>query len=241
MAEELITTTTENEAVQEEHSVSTEETIYASEETTYEPVEEPIVIDYSNPATAYCYDKETKEYVGTEPCQYDPLESIAAKKAIWLLPADATFVQPAIEPQEGKVLCWNGTAWELKEDHRQKKDAGGTPIEGTGTPYWLPGDTYETNARYVDTVGPLPENAILTRPAKSEEQLWADLRFARDNKLDESDYLFISDYPVTEEELAPIKQYRQALRDLPAQEGAPWDGGGEETPWPAEPVTTFKL
>ena len=26
--------------------------------------------------------------------------------------------------------------------------------------------------------------------------------------------------------------YKQALRDLPAQPGAPWDGGGPETPWP---------
>ncbi|MDY0204729.1 MAG: phage tail assembly chaperone [Desulfovibrio desulfuricans] len=32
-----------------------------------------------------------------------------------------------------------------------------------------------------------------------------------------------------------IKAYRQFLRDLPAQEGAPWDGGGELTPWPELP------
>jgi hypothetical protein len=32
-----------------------------------------------------------------------------------------------------------------------------------------------------------------------------------------------------------IKAYRQFLRDLPAQEGAPFDGGGELTPWPHMP------
>ncbi len=29
--------------------------------------------------------------------------------------------------------------------------------------------------------------------------------------------------------------YRQTLRDLPSQDGFPWDGGDEETPWPSEP------
>ena len=31
-------------------------------------------------------------------------------------------------------------------------------------------------------------------------------------------------------------EYRQKLRDLPKEDGAPWDGGGEETPWPINPV-----
>ncbi len=30
--------------------------------------------------------------------------------------------------------------------------------------------------------------------------------------------------------------YRKALRDLPSVDGFPWDGGGEETPWPDEPT-----
>lgn len=29
--------------------------------------------------------------------------------------------------------------------------------------------------------------------------------------------------------------YAQALCNLPAQAGAPWDGGGKLTPWPAKP------
>lgn len=33
-----------------------------------------------------------------------------------------------------------------------------------------------------------------------------------------------------------VQAYRQALRDIPAQEGAPWDGGGKETPWPDLPA-----
>lgn len=67
------------------------------------------------------------------------------------------------------------------------------------------------------------------------------LREERNTRIESTDYLVMPDYPISEKDIDAIKQYRQALRDLPAQEGAPWDGGGKETPWPAEPVTTFKL
>lgn len=49
-----------------------------------------------------------------------------------------------------------------------------------------------------------------------------------------TDYLMTSDYPLTDEQRAAVTAYRTALRDLPAQDGAPWDGG-EETPWPEMP------
>ncbi|MBD5626216.1 MAG: hypothetical protein HDQ90_01730 [Desulfovibrio sp.] len=61
------------------------------------------------------------------------------------------------------------------------------------------------------------------------------LRRARDAKLAATDYLVAPDYPLAEEQRAAVIACRQALRDLPAQEGAPWDGGGELTPWPALP------
>lgn len=63
----------------------------------------------------------------------------------------------------------------------------------------------------------------------------ARLRTARDARLAATDKYLLSDYPISAENLAAIKIYRQALRDLPAQEGAPWDGGGELTPWPDMP------
>ena len=44
------------------------------------------------------------------------------------------------------------------------------------------------------------------------------------------------DYPISDDQRAVVQAYRQALRDLPSQEGAPWDGGGEETPWPELPA-----
>ncbi|MBB5143242.1 tail fiber assembly protein [Desulfovibrio intestinalis] len=61
------------------------------------------------------------------------------------------------------------------------------------------------------------------------------LRELRDGRLAASDKYLLADYPITSEELVVIKAYRQLLRDLPAQEGAPFDGGGSSTPWPEMP------
>ena len=69
---------------------------------------------------------------------------------------------------------------------------------------------------------------------ETEAERFELLRRARDAKLTATDYLVAADYPLTEEERAAVTLYRQALRDLPAAEGAPWDGGGL-TPWPEEP------
>ena len=61
------------------------------------------------------------------------------------------------------------------------------------------------------------------------------LRTARDARLAATDKYLLSDYPISTEDREKIKAYRQALRDLPSLYGAPFDGGGDETPWPAIP------
>ena len=70
----------------------------------------------------------------------------------------------------------------------------------------------------------------------SEEARFERLRTERDRRIAATDYLLMTDYPISEEDKATVQTYRQALRDLPAQEGAPWDGGEEETPWPQVPA-----
>ena len=64
---------------------------------------------------------------------------------------------------------------------------------------------------------------------------FASLRKERDARLSGTDKYLLADYPISADELALVKIYRAALRDLPTQPGAPWDGGGELTPWPAMP------
>ncbi len=70
------------------------------------------------------------------------------------------------------------------------------------------------------------------RQYNSEEARFSRLRAERDRRIADTDYLLSADYPITPERLEAVKTYRQALRDLPSKEGAPWDGGGENTPWP---------
>ena len=69
----------------------------------------------------------------------------------------------------------------------------------------------------------------------SETARFERLRAERGRRLTATDYLLMQDYPIPADQLTAVQAYRQALRDLPAQEGAPWDGGGDETPWPAAP------
>lgn len=70
----------------------------------------------------------------------------------------------------------------------------------------------------------------------SEEACFERLRSERDRRLAATDYLLMPDYPLDDTLKGAVQTYRQALRDLPSQEGAPWDGGGESTPWPELPA-----
>ena len=70
----------------------------------------------------------------------------------------------------------------------------------------------------------------------SEEARFERLRSERDQRLAATDYLLMPDYPLSDDQRTILQVYRQALRDLPSQEGAPWDGGGESTPWPVMPA-----
>ena len=72
-------------------------------------------------------------------------------------------------------------------------------------------------------------------PAPSEEYLFSKLRVARNSLLQETDKYMTVDFPITDTLRSEILEYRQCLRDITEQPGAPWDGGGELTPWPEKP------
>ena len=63
-----------------------------------------------------------------------------------------------------------------------------------------------------------------------EAQAWAALRAERDRRLAATDWTQLPDVPLTAEQRAAWQQYRQALRDVPQQPGAPYD-----VTWPEEP------
>ena len=161
----------------------------------------------------YKYDPLTRELIGQNPAQKRP-------GGEWITDVlNGTAVEPpALKDRQAAV--WNGTGWDVVEDHRQK-----TGLEGSGTPYWLPGDTWQSAPRYKADLGPLPREALLEAPQRPEEDMLAEAasaaRFRRDSLLSATDYLLMPDYPISEESLKLLKAYRQALRDIPEQEGFP--------------------
>ena len=66
--------------------------------------------------------------------------------------------------------------WVLVEDHRKRGEPHFAAVDvQPGSEHWLPGDTYETPARYMLTPGPLPADA-LTKPP---EQPLAEVKAAK--------------------------------------------------------------
>ena len=116
----------------------------------------------------HMYDLKTGEYTGSRDATQRP-------NGEYIL--EATGATPVALPASipsGHVARWNGDAWETVEDHRQHMDERGRK-EG-GTPYWLPGDTWRSEPRYTDELGPLPENALLERPERPLDEYKADKR-----------------------------------------------------------------
>lgn len=73
----------------------------------------------------------------------------------------------------------------------------------------------------------LDASAIATKTAElATEKAWSDLRAKRDQLLAETDYLALSDVTLSTE----MAEYRQALRDLPANTSDP-----ANPTWPVKP------
>lgn len=67
-------------------------------------------------------------------------------------------------------------------------------------------------------------------PEPTTEELAARVRAKRDALIAATDYLMASDYPLDDDKKAELTTYRQALRDVPEQEGFPTN-----VVWPEKP------
>ena len=138
--------------------------------------------------------------------------------------ADSVVIEPEIS--DDSWPRWNGHVWEQVENH-------------VGECGWHNGEPY-TITKY----GPYPVGWSDAPPPPTTEELFDRLRGQRDAHINSvlwmrerhSDELGLGTEPtLTPEQYTALLTYIQALRDLPAQPGAPWDGGGELTPWPELP------
>lgn len=108
----------------------------------------------------YRFDEDTKEYIGKEIAQLDPLETKKRGESVYLLPANSTFVAPT-EKREGFAFIWNGSEWKEIEDYRGKE-------------YYPAGSNYYSTPIEMKELGALPEGASLERPEKTEEEIAAE-------------------------------------------------------------------
>ena len=70
-------------------------------------------------------------------------------------------------------------------------------------------------------------------PGQGNDALADAARTRRDAMITATDYLLMPDYPIRAEQLAEVRAYRQALRDVPLQAGFPQD-----IDWPDPPTIT---
>lgn len=163
-------------------------------------------------------------------------------------PENSTTVEPNL--QDGYWCKFNGKKWDNEKIPETVEDIIGLsfpvppsdPMEEDTTPQHqsllrsicdriMAGDPH---ARKSIADGVITIIAVTDEQLAEEvkEALFASLREKRNAKLAETDFYLAADYPISEDKLETVKTYRQALRNLPEQEGAPWDGGEEGTPWP---------
>lgn len=81
------------------------------------------------------------------------------------------------------------------------------------------------------SVEKIPEKTPEEKLAEAEEQV----RSKRDSLIADTDYLLMNDYPVSSEDLEAVKAYRTDLRNVPQQEGFPYD-----VVWPELPEVLAK-
>ena len=94
------------------------------------------------------------------------------------------------------------------------------------------------NNAYIDEIEPqngVRRFQIVAVPEPTDDELASQVRTERDSKIAKTDYLAMPDYPLSDEDRVQVFAYRQALRDLPTQEGFP-----REVVWPNEPAALVR-
>ena len=134
---------------------------------------------------------------------------------------------------DGKPVCCGGITFPDDVSRASAESAGYICMESDTEP--------EFYTRWVHTTPESPDNvgdkssgigsiAIVLTDAEYDTVLAASARQKRDRLIATTDYLVTPDYPISDDRLAKVKIYRQALRDIPEQAGFP-----RTITWPEKP------
>lgn len=158
---------------------------------------------------------------------------------VTVVPADnliivdgAALVFPFDAPKNLHALQWRGGTGHTEWTDAPNQKLAATDYDEQVAPFV---ELWQTEKTRQEQAAAEAEAARLTE-YNSEAARFERLRAERDRRLTATDYLLMQDYPLDNTLKEAVRLYRQALRDLPSQEGAPWDGGGESTPWPDLPA-----
>lgn len=120
-----------------------------------------------------------------------------------------------------------GTVERTVQSHTPEgKQAYAVFADGTKIKLW----PYNKQKYAVGQTVIMKQYKIVEIPAPTTEEVAAQVRSQRDAMIAETDYLMMSDYPISAEDKALIETYRQALRDITEQEGFP-----SNVQWPVAP------
>lgn len=84
----------------------------------------------------------------------------------------------------------------------------------------------ESGKAYIEEIEPqdgVRRFQIVKVPEPTDEEIAEQVRLERNRRIAETDYYLMPDYPSNPQNLEELKVYRQALRDVPKQEGFPRD------------------
>lgn len=171
----------------------------------------------------------------------DPLASKREGHPVFIQPHSSTLVAP--DELEGKWAKWTGENWDYVTLPKTVDEliAFGKIKHDQQTAFWnkmtqLRNELLKEQ-KYVkqDLVDGWWELTKIPEPTAEEiqAQIARDARSKRDYLISQTDYLLQPDYPISAEQLEEVKAYRQALRDVPEQDGFP-----ETIVWPEMPTVT---
>ena len=133
----------------------------------------------------------------------------------------------------GKPVCFGDISFPDDVTRARIESSGNVCMESDTEPEfytrWVhtPADSPDNVAPKDAVVGSL---AIYLTDAEYDTVLAASARQKRDRLIAATDYLVTPDYPISDDRLAKVKTYRQALRDIPEQTGFP-----RTITWPKKP------
>lgn len=169
----------------------------------------------------YCYEPDTKEYIGAEDALLDPLETIKQRKEVYLIPVNATIKEP-FPAKEGYAIIFKNDAWAYTPDNRGKKainkERGVFNIDYVGINSEDTLITEEIQNKLDSGELIIQDNQIVEKTKEMKEQ---EVRRIRDAYLSLTDRYMLPDFPIEENKREIYAEYRKYLRNIPENEAFP--------------------